>query len=334
MSAAPLSEADLLGAARQALAHWDLETGDLRLVARSENIVFRVDSGSRAYVLRFHRPGYNSLAELNSERTWTAALNAAGVDAPRALHTIAGDGYARVALPDGSARHAGVVEWVEGDLLSDAIERAGDERAVAAHFARLGGVAARIHNQSSGWRPPAGFVRRAWDAAGLMGEHPLWGRFWDVPQLDAAGRDLLLRTRDAIDRALRAFGTDPSVYSVIHADLHAHNVVVAGDRLSVIDFDDSGFGWHLFELAVALYSVQSQPYRDAATSALLAGYRRERALPDEHVRMLPMFLLIRGLALIGWAYARPELGQTGRVERLIERTAVDADAFLSGRPGR
>jgi Ser/Thr protein kinase RdoA (MazF antagonist) len=177
-------------------------------------------------------------------------------------------------------------------------------------------------------------VRRAWDAAGLMGEHPLWGRFWDVPQLDAAGRDLLLGTRDAIHDALLKFGTDPSVYSVIHADLHAHNVVVAGDRLSVIDFDDSGFGWHLFELAVALYSVQSQPYRDAATSALLAGYRRERALPDEHVSMLPMFLLIRGLALIGWTYARPELGQTGRVERLIERAAVDADAFLSGRLGR
>ncbi|MDA1004238.1 MAG: phosphotransferase [Chloroflexi bacterium] len=334
MPAAPLSEAALLDAARRALTHWKLAAADVRLVARSENVVFRVDApDGHAYVLRIHRPGYNSRAELESEHVWMTALNASGIDAPRALRTVGGDGYVPVALPDGSSRFAGVVEWVEGELLSAAIAQAHDERAIAARFESLGSIAARIHNQSSGWQLPADFVRRAWDADGLMGEQPLWGRFWDVPQLDAAGRALLLRTRDAIHRELRAFGTGSDRYSLIHADLHAHNVLVAGDRLAVIDFDDSGFGWHLHELAVALFSEWREPPGEAATAALLAGYRRERSLPAEHERLLPMFVLIRALALIGWMHDRPELGQVGRIERLIERTTADCEAFLSGRVG-
>jgi len=41
--------------------------------------VFRVDSeDGRAYALRVHRPGYHTLAELESEPHWTAALNEAG----------------------------------------------------------------------------------------------------------------------------------------------------------------------------------------------------------------------------------------------------------------
>ena len=32
--------------------------------------------------------------------------------------------------------------------------------------------------------------------------------------------------------------------------------MVQGDRIKLIDFDDAGFGWHLFELATALYFIR------------------------------------------------------------------------------
>ncbi len=33
-----------------------------------------------------------------------------------------------------------------------------------------------------------------------------------------------------------------------------------GDTERLIDFDDAGFGWHLFELATALYFEMEQDY--------------------------------------------------------------------------
>ena len=44
-----------------------------------------------------------------------------------------------------------------------------------------------------------------------------------------------------------------------------------------------------------------------AREALLRGYRSVRSLGAEHEAMLEMFLLIRGMAVIGWLHQRPEL---------------------------
>ena len=58
---------------------------------------------------------------------------------------------------------------------------------------------------------------------------------------------------------------------MIHADLHPGNVVISGDRLHVIDFDDAGFGWHAYDLAVALKDYQNDPQFDAYQTALIQG---------------------------------------------------------------
>ena len=76
--------------AEQALEEWDLGGARLSLAARSENVVFRVDSeGGRSWALRIHRPGYHTLLELESEPLWIAALNEAGIGAPVAERTRA-----------------------------------------------------------------------------------------------------------------------------------------------------------------------------------------------------------------------------------------------------
>jgi len=60
-------------------------------------------------------------------------------------------------------------------------------------------------------------------------------------------------------------------------------------------------------------------------AAMIAGYRTQRALSNETVSLLPLFLLIRGLSLIGWTHERPELNRSERIPMLVANTLEQAD---------
>jgi Ser/Thr protein kinase RdoA (MazF antagonist) len=323
--------AELLSIAQQALPHWDLEGAELKLIAVSENAVFKVnDRAGKPHGLRIHRPGYHTLAELNSELQWTAALNQAGIGVPAALLTTDGQGYASVAVPGADEiRHVGMVEWVDGVLLRTLLDQKNDQPRQIRWFEQLGRIAARIHNQAVDWPVPADFTRHSLDADGFLGEQPFWGRFWEIPQLKSTERKLVMDVREIIYQALREYGKGGGTYSLIHADLHADNVLVDGERLQVIDFDDAGYGWHQYELAVALFSFQGQDDYDAIRDELIEGYRSERWIDDRSLEMIPMFLLIRGLALLGWIHLRPDVHADSHLFASIAQVCRQAEELLS-----
>jgi len=295
-------------AAREAVKAFPVDADHLELVAVSENATFRVAGGNGAYVLRLHRPGYHSFDELNSERIWTRALADAGISVPIPLTTREGGDYVSVPVPAlGQQRQAGMTRWIEGELLSDVLEREPDVHALEHYFEQLGAIEAAMHNQSSAWRPPPGFTRHALDSDGLMGEAPHWGPFWEHRSLSAAERKLLRTARAHMHEKLSRLGREPAVYSLIHADMHPGNILVDGDRLTVIDFDDAGFGWHQYDIAVVLMYWQSKPNAAEIERAFLGGYSAVRPVPDEALASIPMFRLIRGMAAIGWLHQRPEL---------------------------
>jgi Ser/Thr protein kinase RdoA (MazF antagonist) len=297
-------------AARVALESFPLDPGELTPVAMAENVTFKVvdrRDGS-PYVLRLHRPGYHTLEELDSERAWIAALGEAGVDVPTAVPARDGRGYVPVAIEaTGERRFAGLARWTEGRLLSGVLAESGDHGMVEDYFAQLGAIVAAMHSQASAWRPPPGFTRHHLDTDGLMGDAPHWGPFWEYEALSAAERGLLLWSRDRMREKLARLSRDPSVYSLIHSDMHPGNILVAGDRLTVIDFDDAGFGWHQYDIAVVLTYWQFKPNAAAIDRAFLRGYRAVRPVPDLALAAIPMFRLVRGLASIGWVHQRPEL---------------------------
>jgi len=296
-------------AADAALKSFPIDAVDLTLVSLAENVTFKVtDREGRAYVLRLHRPGYHTLDELVSERAWIRALADAGIDVPSSISARDGRDYVPVTIPaTGEQRYAGMLRWTEGRLLSQVLAETRDDRMVEDYFAQLGALTASMHNQASAWRPPPGFKRHALDSDGLMGEAPHWGPFWKHRSLSAAERKLLLEARARMREWLTRLSREPAVYSLIHADMHPGNILVDGDRLIVIDFDDAGFGWHQYDIAVVLTYWQSKPNAAEIERAFLDGYRATRPVPDEALASIPMFRLIRWMASIGWFHQRPEL---------------------------
>jgi Ser/Thr protein kinase RdoA (MazF antagonist) len=309
-------------AALQALAAFGVEPADLHFVHLSENVTFRATDGrdGSPLVLRLHRPWYHDIAALRSEHLWTRALVQAGIAAPEPLLTQAGESFTQVEIAaTGERRWAGLARWVEGELLGDVVARETDSTANARHFARIGAIMAAMHDQATGWTPPAGFQRHALDADGLMGREPFWGPFWDHPVFSPTERDMLLDMRDRLHAALTRYGKPAHTFSLIHADLHPRNVLICGAQAAVIDFDDAGFGWHQYDLAVALVAYQDHPDFVMFRDACIAGYRSVRTISDADLALLPMFLLIRDMVQMGWFHQRPELPRTAKLARIKQR---------------
>lgn len=297
-----------LDAAREAVEHFPVDAARIEPIMHSENVTFRVTDRSEGarYVLRLHRPGYNTLRELESERIWVRALRETGVPVPNALETRRGGSFTPVDIPGlGEQRYAGMTTWLEGEPLGNFLRTCTDDAERRRMFSRFGEIAAAFHNQSAQWQAPVGFNRRRLDCENLLGEAPFWGRFWEHPDLDASERTLLLRERKRLRASLAAYGEEPRTFSLVHADLTLDNLLFDGDRLAVIDFDDCAYGWHLYDLTALLIECVQEADFTELKAAVLEGYRRHRSLARRDAGLLSDFLLVRGMAVIGWFYQRP-----------------------------
>lgn len=283
------------------------ETG-IELFKHRENVVFSVVAGNERFAMRVHRPGYHSDAELESELAWIAALRDDGFPTPAVVPTEDGRSMARVAVPAvPGERQVDVLEWFDGKPVGEAeTEALADPADAVATFRTIGELTATAHNQAESWQRPPSFTRHAWDADGLLGSEPFWGPYWKLADLTDDQRSLLERMKTRALADLADFGRAPDRYGLIHADLVPDNLLRGDDGLCVIDFDDAGFGWHLFDIATSLFPSLLDDWFDDAQAALIEGYRRRRPLPDDHLERLPLFFVLRGTTYLGWAHTRRE----------------------------
>ncbi len=302
------------------LSLWGLAGASWSLIAARENQVFRVDHAGHSYALRLHRPGYCTEAELRSELMWMEALDRGGLHVPAPVPSTSG------ALLHFVGDHAvDVLTWLPGAPVgkTGVALQTGDR---AALFRKIGREMARLHAVSDGWTLPEGFARRRWDSEGLVGEAPVWDRFWDNPTLSDEDRMLFLTLRDSARDTLEQIGAGLD-FGLIHADLVRENVMVDGDRLQLIDFDDSGFGYRLFDVATTLIRNQNEPDYDALKAALIEGYLSVR---DLDLDALDLFVVLRAATYVGWIITRMhEDGSEARNARFVTHARALARAYLS-----
>lgn len=307
------------GEIRKALALWGLETAKVDFWAGRENLVYRVSHGAGLSALRLKRPGYRNKAELISELQWLDAMDHAGLQVPRPLKSLSGNLLEQV-----GGQFADVIVWMDGTPMGDALAAATPQDKAAA-FRRLGQVLAKLHCASDEWHPPPGFTRCAWSIDGLLGDSPVWGRFWENPTLDAETRAFLLRFRDHARNDLQRNAARLD-YGLIHADALRENVLIDGAAIKLLDFDDGGFGFRLFDLATTLIGNLNDPAYPAIRAALIEGYHKVRPLDAE---TLDLFLAIRAVTYIGWIVPRmTEDGAQERNTRFIHRARTLCAAYL------
>jgi Ser/Thr protein kinase RdoA (MazF antagonist) len=299
---------------RKALAGYGVQDARLRLLRHEHNTSFRVDARGGPYVLRINRPQVHTPATVLSETAWLRALRLdTGLDVPEPVASVDGSFVVVADDPALPEPHLCVLlRWIDGKHVN--------RRLSATHARRLGILQAQLHEHGVAWAPPAGFARPRVDtltdaskAASVSGSaeaaHP---GIHPTPEDGERALQLveeLVSTADAaafergleiVRGATRQLREEGAGFGLVHGDLHYENVLFHGSETRVIDFDDCGWGFHLYDLAVALWEVEERPGYQELRDALLEAYSVRRPLPDDHARHLRALVLLRQLQVVVW----------------------------------
>lgn len=283
--------------ARSALALYDIGgTPNLRLLNVSENATYAVEGGTHRCALRIHRDGYHALAAIASELSWLVALREAGVvTTPRPIWTRDGTIIAQVGHPQLPRPRAVVLfDWETG------AEPAIDDD-LTTPFERLGAVTARMHAHARRWSRPTGFTRPVWNFETALGDTaPHWGRWRDGIGVTPAHAALFARTVALIGARLTRFGSGPERFGLVHCDLRLANLLIDGPQVKVIDFDDCGISWFMYDAATPVSFYEDDPKVPELIDAWLRGYRSAAPLSAADAAEIPTFVMLRRLLLVAW----------------------------------
>jgi len=286
----------------RALRKYDLPSdATATLINISENATYRVGCPSTAdrWALRIHREGYHSKAAIASEIAWQQALRADGAAVtPVPIAGLDGRHIQTIDYqPLGAPRNVVLYAWEAG--------REPDQNNIAG-FELLGESAARMHAHVRRWKRPDWFERFVWDFETTLGPRPHWGRWQDGMGMTPAIAKLMGRAVATIERRLQKFGKGPQRFGLIHCDMRLANLLVEGSTVKVIDFDDCGFSWLLYDCATTVSFFEHAPEVPEQVAAWVRGYRRVGALSAEDEAEIDTFIVLRRLVLTAWIGSHAE----------------------------
>lgn len=292
-----------------------LEVCSITLVNFEFNATFEIISNSQRYAMRININSQRTAENIKAEIEFVTALGTnKGLNLPRPMPTISGEFVISASLPSLSREvHVVMYSWLEGSEV-------GDEATQEQVFA-LGSAMAHMHNTMSESQLPAGSALPTFDDF-------LWGTndylFSDLSEVGESEKLLLLEARSCIEKIVaHLFEREQSI--PIHADLHGWNVMWHEGAIAIFDFDDSGIGLPLQDLATAIYYLDT-PEQD---KALLSGYQSIRPLPKYSEVEMRGLLLQRRILILNYLYETMNQEHRELLTEYLPETIRRVEHFLA-----
>ena len=283
--------------ANKALTLWPIpDDCNATLINVSENITYLVESaaGFKA-VLRVHRENYHTKRAIECELAWIEALGESkAVVTPG--HYLGKNGEAiQIGKVEelNSQRYMVLFHFVEGEQPDES----GD---LKKPFEELGELAAKTHIHSISWPKPKNFERLIWDFSSVFGQNPTWGNWRDGPDITENQMKILEVAQRKIKSRLEDFGMGKERFGLIHADMRLANLLIDENGTRLIDFDDCGMGWFLYDFAAAVSFFEDDPRIPDLKKSWVRGYRKVRELSQDDEFEIDTFIMLRRFALLAW----------------------------------
>jgi len=294
--------------AEKALEAYNLAGATLAFQHYEGNLVFRTDasqikdphySPDLAYIPHRYNLRIYTTSNIQGIRSELTLLNAlrqqAGISVPEPLHNQHGELFTTLSMPGvPQGKTVCLMRWVDGRVLSDGFQ--------PNHFNAIGAMVAELHNFAAEWEPPASFSRPEWDWDGQLG-----GKHFRQPideiiaSIPAKYREPFCEISSQTRQVMNQLGKSPSTYGLIHSDLYPENILFKNRRAIPIDFEDCGYGYWIWDIAIALclwpWTEEWYWMRDA----LFEGYQNIRTLPQEQIDYLELFMAAQYATMVLWA---------------------------------
>ena len=284
----PLPTKEMLN---QACILWRLL--NLEFVRKMENIVYRASKDGATVYLRFTSPLRREKSAILAELDWILFLSSQGLPVVKIVRDESGALCQTIANGD-SQFEACVFAKVDGVHPSKEHARSGD------FLYSLGALIAAMHLKTELYKPVVPVLREAWNQERGF-RH---------------ARRALVRTTNTFMKTkfleahqwLLSLKQSRENYGLIHSDLISHNLFIDDAQIiHVIDFDDSCYHWHAFDLAIVIYHLALDDGREFSSTEennwlehLLRGYRSVRPLDENDAKNIPKFVNFACLRLYFW----------------------------------
>lgn len=278
------------------------------LLKYSENLTYLLEYGNKEKaVLRIARKNYHSREEILSEMKWIEEIRrSTDILTAGVIHGRDG-GLIYDLNCGGGSLVCCAFEFLNGQTL-----RGIDGEALYEIMEKIGGITAKLHIQSQTMNKEA-FTRFGWDFEDLIGEKSRWGDFKLMKGLPAEYISLYSAAAELAKKRLELYGKSPSRFGLIHSDLNINNILSDSGKLYVLDFDDCGFGWFLYDFSTTVLEFFDEKLKKCV-DALLKGYEKFRPLPEEDKQELFTFIVLRKIVRIGWIATHSDNDTVKKVE--------------------
>lgn len=282
----------------------ELSNSTIKIIDYSENATYLAENSElgEKYILRVCRPNYHTKEEIESEVHWLQSIDEnTSIIVSRPILGLNNEYIQTVKLDD----HPFEYYCVLFTFLDGEEPNVDNEDKLIRIFGEIGRTTAQMHEHVfDNWESFKKVKRPVWNYDSILGEHPKWARWQDGLGITPERLRLFGEVSRVIKSRLDRFGQDCHRFGLIHADLRHANLLIKDGEVKVIDFDDSGFGWYLYDLAASLTFIEHRSYVPKLIEAWLKGYREVRALSEDEENEIPTFVMMRRLQLIAWVGSR------------------------------
>lgn len=289
-----------------ALREYGLSNAKLTFLHYEGNVIFRVDIleaphqkrenslyRENRYIMRILTT--NNFEGAKSELIFLDAMRKANLPVPEPVSMLDGSLLKTITTPDvPEGKIVSLMRWMNGRKLTKGFR--------PLHFELLGQMMARLHEFSVIWQPPDDFERPIWDWEGQFGDRYFWAPMDEVlatmPKKYKEPFEIVSsRTKDV----MRKLGTGPDVFGMIHADMYPENVLFRDGKALPIDFEDCGFGYWIWDIAITLCQWPWTEEWYWMRDAFLEGYAKVRTLPEKQLKYLDLFMASQYATMVLWA---------------------------------
>ena len=303
--------------ATEALAAYPIAVRSLDLVNHGFNTTFKVVADDNAnYALRINVNSRRTPANVAAEVAWVQSLRESGVVSVARPVALTNGTFTQRLFSDVLGRETSAVlfEWLPGSIVAQLDDPADALR-------RSGQLLAQLHLEGSRFALPAGAelpifntVFWGYDNA-LTGEHGV---------LDANDQQLFGAAIDRVESLIMSYFAAGQP-QIIHADVHAGNMMWHDGQLSVFDFDDCGIGFPIQDIAISLSYLPDPAFR----AVVLEAYEEVAPLPAHTPEELFTLVLHRRLQLLNYFAGSTNPEHRGIFENFLMGARKQVENFLA-----